>query len=666
MVRPSALIAFPTCRDIWAPIDGIAELLAAADSSLQRRMSGNQRMPRWSSSERSEMLAIGIRALQVWANGEPPRDEASRPEVARKIHAAVSRLLSAIAWPRWLFLERAFFTASTTGDLLFAAIVLRTMCEEVQRLHSVDLDSNSVALLAGSTASADQDRLRLYFSVAWASLGDLPQDTVLNAKNWPSMNLIAKAKPRLERARSALNSYVHPNYGSHIAALFPERAASAQILLEAVGALYEEFFALSWAEKPISGHSIPVPVGPTQSWPRSVRHLLSITLPEARRGAGIPALATVLKAPALVDWLKAPQDRHLDVLGDQASDPLFSKLPGRMWEGARPSDIVHLASARRAEELLSSEFQQGAPEPSDQVSWLQFNALSLQLAMLVDQAKVAPIKAQLVRQLTQGNCIGVWLCVRSLIEHRALAVWLPQTLGVSWNAMSDEVHAGAPLPENATEVEGPLAKFLASQAKATKEERRPWVMNADGNVRTAWLNVGNVVESAFPQEDRFRTVHALASAVMHGRSARGRDLMIDARSATTRARNMGLLVLERICNKDEEMDHLSAALVQFTRLEHVAEFGGTSGAATDAIARKAFGVVTDQLLPGTDFSGDGTAGDPFCLEPHLQFHQTSRILLEQLGVDVMDCGRVLDRDDAGHLCDRWRAPDRDYWIRTRI
>jgi hypothetical protein len=48
--------------------------------------------------------------------------------------------------------------------------------------------------------------------------------------------------PDLEKARASLNSYVHPNYGSHIAALFSERTSAARFLLEAMVAIYKAFF----------------------------------------------------------------------------------------------------------------------------------------------------------------------------------------------------------------------------------------------------------------------------------------------------------------------------------------------------------------------------------------------------------------------------------------
>jgi hypothetical protein len=641
-------------------------------------MAGNQRLPRWSFSGDQKILAVAIRASRAWAEGEPPRDPATRPDIAQRIHAVVNPLLRAAAWPRWLFLERAFLDASATGDLLFAALVLRTMCEEALYLHALDLDPNRLAHLAASCATADQERLKLFFSVVWGSLGDLSREIVLDGKGWPSLKPMATATPRLEKARRTLNSYVHPNYGSHIAALFPERASAARLLLEGVATVYDAFFALSWAEEPVAGQTVWPSIGALVSWPGSVRRLHSQTLPEVRRTAENPAVAEVMEVPALIEWLTGKRDDLEAVLRDPAAAPLVKDLPRRatsatqgeveyrMWEGASAIDVLDLASARSAEQRLAAEFPSGAPDPSDQIRWLRFNALSLQLAMLIDQVKAAAFKTQLVRQITQGNSLGILLCVRSLIEHRALAVWLPQKVGVSLDVLASEGEAGKPLPQNAAGVEVSLAKFLAAQAKDSKEQQRSWVMNERGGVRTVWLNAGKIVEVAFPVDDRFRTLYALASAAIHGRSGRGIELMLDAAGAATHERRIGLLVLERLCGRDEEMDHLSAAFVQSVRLEHAAAFGGTSAAATDVIAQQAFGHLQEPFVPSLDYTGEGTSESPFCLGAHLEFYSASNTLLKQLGVHVATCPRVVDRDAAGNLCDRWQAPNRDYWFRCPI
>ncbi len=678
MARTSTPLAFPTWRDLWASLDGMPELLTAADAALRRRIAGNLRVPQWTATKRDgETLAIAVRALQAWAEGQPPQDIAARPRVIRRIHDAVSPALRAATWPRWLLLERAFLDASSTGDLLFAALVLRSLSEEVMRLHALDLDVERLAILAESKETAEQDRLKHFLSFAWASLAELPADTVLEGLGWPPLKFTARAMPGLERARAALNSYVHPNYGSHVAALFPERVSGSRVLLEAVVEIYEAFFALSWSEMPIAGATLPLGVGALQSWKRTTRELLSHLLPEIRRTPGNDALAEVMRAPAITQWLTTERNDLLAMLGDPAAARLVEDLPRRptgtpstrelefrTWEGARAADILGFAAARRAEKQIAFEFPTGAPDTTDQVRWLRFNALSLQLAMLIDQAKAAAFKAQLVRQVVQGNSLAALLCVRSLIEHRALAVWLPSQVGESLNVVAAQIRAGGTLPQAADQAEMALANFLAGQGKETKEERRAWILSEQGGVRVTWLNLGKIVEAAFPGEDRFRKLYALTSAAMHGRSCRGIDLLLRAPDMKAYARCVGLLVLERLSDWHEEMDHLSAAAMASVRMEHAGAFGGASAAVTDRVAQQAFGQLEEAFIPSADYQGDGTKQSPFSFGPHLEYYQASYALLKQLGVDIDSSKRVLDHDASGHLCDRWHGPNREYWFKA--
>lgn len=643
-------------------------------------MAGNHRVPQWTISDGdANTLALAVHAVQAWAGGEPPRDVAARPGLIRRIHDMVSPALRAAAWPRWLLLERAFLDASAAGDLLFAALVLRTLSEEAMRLHALDINADGLAILAGSTAAADQNRLKQFLSFAWASLAPLPADTVLEGSGWPSLNSTAKVMSRLEMTRAALNSYVHPNYGSHIAALFPERTSAARLLLEAVVEVYDSFFALSWPEKPVSGPALPLGIGPFKSWKHTTRRLLSHTLPELRRTAKNDALAEVMKAPNITEWLTAKRDDLSAMLRDPAATPLVEDLPRRpavtfgsrelefmTWEGARTGDILGFAAARRAEQQLVSEFPTAAPDTSDQVQWLRFNALSLQLAMLIDQAKAAAFKVQLVRQVVQGNSLAALLCVRSLIEHRALAVWLPNQVGGALDAVAAEIKAAGILPHSASQAETALANFLAGQGRETKEERRPWIVTAQGTVRVAWLNLRSIVEAAFPGDDRFRKLYALSSAAMHARSYRGIDLLLRAAETTTSARCVGLLVLERLSNWGEEMDHLSAAAIASRRLEHAAAFGGASATTTDRTAQQVFGHLDEALIPGADYQGNGTKESPFSLGSHLEYYGASYALLKQLGIDVASSRRVLDHDASKHLCDRWFGPDREYWFKAPV
>lgn len=669
--------AFPTWQQEWASLNGVPQLLGEADKVLRRRKAGNQRMPQWNTKAETDQLVTGIAALRAWANGKPPQNKEKHSQLVRRIHEAILPALRANSWPRWLLLERAFLNASETGDLLFAALVLRTMCEEIQRLHALDLDAEELAELIDSVAAEKQRRLELFIAVAWTSLDSLPSEMVIEGTDWPKLKLMARLMPDLEAARAALNSYVHPNYGSHIVALYPESASAARLLLDAVVCIYKAFFALSWSESAICGPSRALGVGPLRSWQHSARQLLARTLPELRRSVEDQALSEVLNAPALTDWLRAGREDSARMLQSAELAPLLSNLPRAptggastedasrylMWAGARPTDVLQFALARQAERLLAKEFASGAPDPADQVRWLKFNAMSLQLAMLIDQTKAAAFRVQLVRQLVQENPIAVWLCARSLIEHRALAVWLPDQLRSSLDTVASDLKAAGPLPDNAADIAQPIANFLAAQAMKSSEDQRAWVMEERGGVRTAWLNLGAVVGGSFAKDDRLQVIYALASAVMHGRLDRGQDLILNLAGARRNANHLGFLVLERLCNRDEEMDHLSAAFTQYARLEHASENGGTLAALDDTMARQIFGHFEGALTLGTDYSGHGTANSPFCIKPHLQFHLASYSLLRQMGGDPGENARTLEHSPAGYLCDRWSSSERDFWFR---
>jgi len=262
-------------------LDDIRPLLADADAQLRRRLRGNRLMPKRVVTSTKE-LSISLEGIRRWTDGEPPADVSMRPLIAARICEAVAPALRAAAWPRWLFLERAFFDGSNTGDLLFSALVIRTMCEEVQRLHSLDLDAAEVGKLAASEDAADCARFMLFLRMARANL-DSPEDPrQIDPSQWSDVDTAAISSSRLQSAKQALNDYVHPNYGSHIAALFPERAAAARILLEGLIAAYDAFFALSWAEQPLTGPGTLPNVVLPDGWPKTVRRFTKKVLPNVR------------------------------------------------------------------------------------------------------------------------------------------------------------------------------------------------------------------------------------------------------------------------------------------------------------------------------------------------------------------------------------------------
>jgi hypothetical protein len=138
-------------------LDGIPSLLENTDGLLRRRARGNRLLPKLNVGP-SERFGVGFEALRRWTDGTPPADVSARPVIARKIYEAIAPVLRASAWPRWLYLERAFLDESEGGDLLFFAVAIRTMCEEAQRLHSLDLGAGEMDLLRMFTTRVDEVR----------------------------------------------------------------------------------------------------------------------------------------------------------------------------------------------------------------------------------------------------------------------------------------------------------------------------------------------------------------------------------------------------------------------------------------------------------------------------------------------------------------------------
>lgn len=679
MPQTATPIAFPSWRDRWTELEGLAPLLAEADKALRRRAKGNHRLPPKPNLDGPE-AGTAVLAMRAWANGGPPKNASDRPLIARRIRHNLRSVWPAVQWPRWLFLEQAFLDGSASGDLPFAALTLRTMCEEVQRLHALDLSSEKLAALAASDRKEDRNRLQTYFSVAWTSLARLADDMVWEGKGWPSLNELNAERPELKAAVAALNGYVHPNYGSHITALFPERTEAARLLLEATAVVYRSFFGLSWAESSTSpGGALPK-LAPSEPWPLTLRRFTETTLPTLRGSAKHRAESEVFKAPHVLEWLGTNRSDIDEMLAQPQiaaliadllrRDPSVLEAPGAgnyvLWEGACAGDLLDLAAARRAEQILSEAAPAGAPGSDDQTRWLRFNRLSLELAMLLDLTKANAFKIQMVRQIARGNDLGALLCVRSLVEHRAMAVWLPDAVGRSLNDLAGQVRAKEPLPDlEAANLEQKIANFLTAQAKGSQEVRHPWVVDEDGEVRKAWLNLGTVVRAAFPEDDRFRRIYALTSAAIHGRVSRGIDLL-ESEAAGELAAGLGVIVLERLCDPDESMSPTFAAAMVAIQLGHAERFGASNEAATDRLAQQVLGRIDQAIVQGVDYTGEGTAQDPYRIAAHLQFHAASYALLAQFGVDLAEGRRELTPDGRGGLCDRWTSQDREIWFHVEL
>jgi hypothetical protein len=133
---------------------------------------------------------------------------------------------------------------------------------------------------------------------------------------------------------------------------------------------------------------------------------------EARSSAGkVPQLPYT----EIRKWLTDSPSEHASRIAHEAS---AASIP--TWDGAGAADYVSLNLAQRGANTLEPDFPDGAPDPRQQQFFLRFTAGAIALCLAFDNLKVGATKVQLIRPLTEGNPLGIHLCLRSLLEHRAV------------------------------------------------------------------------------------------------------------------------------------------------------------------------------------------------------------------------------------------------------
>ena len=655
---------FPTWRKTWCLHSDIDELFLEAEEFFERRKNGNQKFPILSEQAFSD-ADDATAAMLLWVDGKPPPSEVGPlGEVAQSIYSKAWPLLRAAAWPRWLLLERAFYDASDTGDLHFSALTLRTMCEEIERQRLLDLNRPQFVSLAQSELATDRDLFLSILTSACANLAALSLDD-LNLPATDSRSGVIVCDTELDKARASLNDYVHPNYGSHVVALYPERPTAARILLNAVVATYRAFFDLSWSEQPLKGNSRPTPVQ-TLSGPRAARDVVSRILPATR------GLVQTLEIPNTLDWLT----QHHNIASKELESPeaikLLDTLPMAVKAGdqtiaervqvggATPNVLLNLALARRSEVLLTKQFPNGAPPVNKTDRWFSFISRAIELILLVYEVKEASFKMQLVKQLAQRNPLAVELCVRSLLEHRATVVVLPIKLTSNWLETAKRFLPKGNIPSSIQLMDKTIAKLLASR-RHSAEPLLPFATREDDASSTS-ISLPSLVQDAFDKSSSVPRYYDVASAAIHGRILRGKELLKD-RSGRMADRSCltGLIILDWICRKDLTKDYFYPAFCIMMNAKHAALQSGHVGPQDRRKAQQMMGYYDGNFKLGKDYVGDGSKASPIAFKEHILYYPAAVYLLNQMKIEPAGFPS-LDHDDSGRFCERYVGQDRDFWF----
>jgi len=300
---------------------------------------------------------------------------------------------------------------SLSGDLLFGAIRLRTMVEDVWALLELADFERHLKQEPSAVTVDDLRRIRRH--------GDLLFERFLPPlRDVPSLPESDPPKrfgdyESLKQAFQALNDYVHPNYGSHLLALFPENTKALTILMDAYVTVYEAFLQVPWVHDPVVPPRSDLPPTSPRAWDEESRALVHNVLPTIRAHRAERGLAPedADPAPHLRRWLER-QEPDLELAWQVTPDwfdplrQLAEFVAGTLSKSdqelcnvlmtardlgvpMKPIELWMLAGARKGAKEFVDAFPQGRPSPEHApIEWFRYCIKALELMLTTSQYKI--------------------------------------------------------------------------------------------------------------------------------------------------------------------------------------------------------------------------------------------------------------------------------------
>jgi len=668
---------FPSLHHRWKDEPAMSTLTKEVQLLVTERNKGPKVCP---SSEPLRNLAQALQSFRRLYDEVREPDEGGPSQFYRAYAAAICLLrplIDAAKWPRWLLLEQSLASASRSGDLLAAALALRTQIEVLDDLLLLDTYESRLPRFTQldspfPVTAADCQRIRDHATLLWSRF--LP---MLHTPDREEMTRTPEMPPRivpravdLADAFGALNDYVHPNYGSHVQAIWPEQAGAGIVLLTAFVRIYRTFLALPWT-RGTSSSCVPAQAHVTDSsWCERMK-FIEQTLPRLcerlRQEHGYPE-----------EW--APDSEFLKVFRDRFShereewDDLWAAWPEDSGEHfleplrrvlecctreseplspeevfffprdragfglpATPASWLSLSALRHQADTLEQTVsvlaeRHAFPVAAPYDNWVEFLRTAIEFSVMVGTHKLGLMRLATMRSVNERNIIGAILCARSVMEHYAVAAWLSERFRSAWDRIEDAARSNRDLVPLLNDLESDVGRFLAGTkrtAEATTEWRSRWV--AAG--RDRHVNLERAIEKAYEKESPLRFLYDWFCRVIHGDRLTGSDLLEPGS--------------ERIVEK--QLAKAVMVLAHFERLDVLFEPYGPVASAIGRLARSNWLQNADDLDSvraairngtirhltfklGRDVFGTGSESEPYYFRADLVYYGAFYAFLEHQGI----------------------------------
>jgi hypothetical protein len=609
---------FPTWRRIWEKDERLLHRLHRVDQLRQLRSAGNFVLPFVPKDmDRAALKQCLYCVSALIALPLESLSEAARLQVDT-LTRAFSPAVPPVRWGRWLYLEKALEQATSTGDLLFTAVVLRSLGEEVLRLRALQIGWEN-------PRSVSPQEFRAWAAAVLIAIEPLVLDHG-DAKSEKGEHFMVSLPHAVDmeilNCMDALKDYIHPNYGSHILALYPESAEGSTIILDALEKILSAFLKLPWANDHL--HSVGVDIGLpyVTDLSKIAWRLKSRTMETVRSHAKTRYSAPDFRADSFFRWLSSDDSLYREALrlpeGEEILRPLQESLGDarieKCWRVSNSRLTFEFATARRTEQLLRNRFPNGTPSDQGSGEWFLFAAQCFELMIVTTALKIELYRAQMVRQVVDHNLIGIAACMRSLLEHVAISEWVLERLIAEWEVLKKKTQSTGNLAAEATaKIQNELARFL-SGTMSTAENRAPWAEIKPG------INVTSAVFGAFKDSPLLQSEYDFSSAALHGRLMRSLELCVPNKDYETNILFRGLRCLDILCEKDLAGNHLRQSIRLWSDLRNAARALSENESPQRQALVQALGAVA-KLKIDRDFSGKGSSEtDPIVFRSPLHYH----------------------------------------------
>ncbi len=570
---------------------------------------------------------------------------------------AINPVLEIERWGRWLHLERAFQVASRSGDLLFSALLLRSMGEETIRLLVLDFPSKSEYLQFRNPDSA----FKAWLAGALVAVEPLVQShqsaIAPHTPRYFSIALGEKANSSIKDVNKSLNDYVHPNFGSHVLGCFPEESNGITAILSAAVSIYSAFLSMAWAREQVRADGNPLPETYLTQMPNLQWRIEQRVLKRIRDVLSVPESKDKLDASSFFEWL-----RQSDGLSESESAALVDEdflsnlqplLPTDTQIKAQNATAALIRSAkhyefplryrgvsvlrswsiaRRADEYLAGQRSDSNGKLElGTAEWLRFTAYALHLSISTSLLKLDLLIGQTAFQVASSNPLGAVFCARSILEILASINWLVDRLESSWEEIVRQVRDGSFNSVALEQIDSDLALFLTG-SKGSLEQHRDW--GGSWSVSGKALPILEVVNKSFGDRADIRKIYDITSAMIHGRLMRGVEILSTEISSKNYLANLfrGICVADLACDDDTQMSLRSRAARMSLRLKSLEAAIDGEASSPEALERATLSM--DSLHVERHFSGTGSKDDPIKFVDGIPYYEAFYRYCSQFSLDA--------------------------------